>query len=138
VADRPSQTPATPDRPVRQCRDIFVHQIAAALAELDAGKPNVHGARKQLKRARGTLRVPRGRRCKSCSIKFGSSPPDVHLGHGSHKLSSPQVARIRDTLENGARSRTGAGRKIERKLSSAAICCAAEFPLLFSPGTGYA
>lgn len=59
MADRSSQTLATPDRPVRQCRDIFVHQIAAALAELDASKPNVHGARKQLKRARGTLRLLR-------------------------------------------------------------------------------
>jgi CHAD domain-containing protein len=59
MADRSSQTLATPDRPVRQCRDIFVNQIAAALAELDASKPNVHGARKQLKRARGTLRLLR-------------------------------------------------------------------------------
>jgi CHAD domain-containing protein len=59
MADRSSQTLATPDRPVRQCRDIFVHQIAAALAELEANKPNVHGARKQLKRARGTLRLLR-------------------------------------------------------------------------------
>jgi CHAD domain-containing protein len=59
MADRSPQTLETPDRPVRQCREIFLHQIAAALAELDAGKPNVHGARKQLKRARGTLRLLR-------------------------------------------------------------------------------
>lgn len=57
MADRSLQTLATPDRPVRQCRDIFVQQIAAALAELDASNPNVHGARKQLKRARATLRL---------------------------------------------------------------------------------
>jgi len=53
------QTLASPDRPVQQCRDIFLRQLACAIEELQGAKPNVHGARKQLKRARATLRLIR-------------------------------------------------------------------------------
>jgi len=59
MADRSLQTLTSPDRPVRQCRDIFVRQLGGAIAELAGRKPNVHGARKQLKRARATLRLLR-------------------------------------------------------------------------------
>jgi CHAD domain-containing protein len=59
MADRPLQTLASPDRPVQQCRDILVRQLGCAIEELDGRKPNVHGARKQLKRARATLRLLR-------------------------------------------------------------------------------
>jgi CHAD domain-containing protein len=59
MADRPLQTLVSPDRPVQQCRDIFVRQLGCAIEELDGRKPNVHGARKQLKRARATLRLVR-------------------------------------------------------------------------------
>ena len=59
MADRSLQTLATPDRPVHQCREIFLRQVAAAIEELEQSKPNVHGARKQLKRARATLRLLR-------------------------------------------------------------------------------
>jgi len=59
MADRPLQTLVSPDRPVQQCRDIFVRQLGCAIEELDGRKPNVHGARKQLKRARATLRLLR-------------------------------------------------------------------------------
>lgn len=44
---------------MRQCRDIFVRQLGGAIAELAGSKPNIHGARKQLKRARATLRLLR-------------------------------------------------------------------------------
>jgi CHAD domain-containing protein len=59
MADRSPQTLASPDRPVQQCREIFLRQIACAIEELEGSKPNVHGARKQLKRARATLRLLR-------------------------------------------------------------------------------
>ncbi|HJY36721.1 MAG TPA: CHAD domain-containing protein [Steroidobacteraceae bacterium] len=59
MADRPSQTLSTPVRPVQQCRDILQRQIGAAVEELQGKEPNVHGARKQLKRARATLRLIR-------------------------------------------------------------------------------
>ena len=59
MADRPLQTLVCPDRPVQQCRDIFVRQLGCAIEELGERKPNVHGARKQLKRARATLRLLR-------------------------------------------------------------------------------
>jgi CHAD domain-containing protein len=59
MADRPLQTLVSPDRPVQQCRDIFVRQLGCAIEELEGRKPNVHGARKQLKRARATLRLLR-------------------------------------------------------------------------------
>jgi CHAD domain-containing protein len=44
---------------MKQCREIFLHQLGSALEELDGKKPNIHGARKQLKRARATLRLLR-------------------------------------------------------------------------------
>jgi CHAD domain-containing protein len=44
---------------MRQCREIFLHQLGSALEELDGKKSNIHGARKQLKRARATLRLLR-------------------------------------------------------------------------------
>lgn len=59
MADRSLQTLTSSDRPVQQCRAIFVRQLDAALDELDSSKPNIHGARKQLKRARATLRLLR-------------------------------------------------------------------------------
>ena len=59
MADRPLQTLVSPDRTVQQCRDIFVRQLGCAIEELSERKPNVHGARKQLKRARATLRLLR-------------------------------------------------------------------------------
>jgi CHAD domain-containing protein len=59
MADRSLQTLASPDRPVQQSRDIFLRQVGCAIEELQGAKPNVHGARKQLKRARATLRLLR-------------------------------------------------------------------------------
>lgn len=59
MADRPLQTLVSPDRPVQQCREIFLRQLDSTIAELEADKPNIHGARKQLKRARATLRLLR-------------------------------------------------------------------------------
>ncbi|HKU13805.1 MAG TPA: CHAD domain-containing protein [Steroidobacteraceae bacterium] len=59
MADRSQQALASPDRPVQQCREIFLRQLAAAIEELTGARPNVHGARKQLKRARATLRLLR-------------------------------------------------------------------------------
>ncbi len=56
---RSLQALASADRPVQQCREIFLRQVAAAIDELDGSKPSVHGARKQLKRARATLRLLR-------------------------------------------------------------------------------
>lgn len=53
------QTLTSPARPVQQCRDIFLHQLESAVEELAGRKPNIHGARKQLKRARATLRLLR-------------------------------------------------------------------------------
>jgi CHAD domain-containing protein len=44
---------------VQQCREIFVRQLRRAVQELAGRKPNIHGARKQLKRARATLRLLR-------------------------------------------------------------------------------
>jgi CHAD domain-containing protein len=44
---------------VQQCRDIFARQLGSAVEELGGHKPNIHGARKQLKRARATLRLLR-------------------------------------------------------------------------------
>jgi CHAD domain-containing protein len=44
---------------VQQCREIFVRQLHGAVQELAGRKPNIHGARKQLKRARATLRLLR-------------------------------------------------------------------------------
>lgn len=59
MVDRSQQSLASPDRPVQQCREIFLRQLGCAIEELQGGKPNVHGARKQLKRARATLRLMR-------------------------------------------------------------------------------
>ncbi len=59
MADRPLQALVSPDRPVQQCRDILLRQLGSAIDELEGNKPNIHGARKQLKRARATLRVLR-------------------------------------------------------------------------------
>lgn len=59
MADRSLHALASPDRPVQQCREIFLRQLDSAIAELEESKPNVHGARKQLKRARATLRLLR-------------------------------------------------------------------------------
>jgi CHAD domain-containing protein len=59
MADRAQQALSSPDRPVKQCRTVFVHQLKCALEELECSKPNIHGARKQLKRARATLRLLR-------------------------------------------------------------------------------
>lgn len=59
MADRSPQELVSPDRPVQQCRDILVRQLGAAVEELAGDKPNIHGARKQLKRARATLRLLR-------------------------------------------------------------------------------
>jgi CHAD domain-containing protein len=59
MVDRPLQTLSSPDRPVQQCQAIFRHQVAAAIEALEESKPNVHAARKQLKRARATLRLLR-------------------------------------------------------------------------------
>lgn len=59
MADRPLQALVSPDLPVHQCRDIFVRQLGCAIDELGERQPNVHGARKQLKRARATLRLLR-------------------------------------------------------------------------------
>jgi CHAD domain-containing protein len=48
------------EHPVRQCQAILKLQIDCALRDLDGGAElNVHGARKQLKRARATLRLIR-------------------------------------------------------------------------------
>lgn len=44
---------------MQQCREIFLRQLSCAIEELEGDKPNVHGARKQLKRARATLRLLR-------------------------------------------------------------------------------
>lgn len=59
MADRPLQTLVSADRPMQQCRDIFVRQLGCAIEELSGRTPDVHGARKQLKRARATLRLLR-------------------------------------------------------------------------------
>jgi CHAD domain-containing protein len=59
MASRAQQTISSPARPVRQCRKVFVHQLKCALEELECSKPSIHGARKQLKRARATLRLLR-------------------------------------------------------------------------------
>jgi len=59
MADRLLQVLASPERPVQQCREIFLRQLDSAIAELEEHKPNIHGARKQLKRARATLRLLR-------------------------------------------------------------------------------
>ncbi len=59
MADRLLHVLTSPDRPVQQCREIFLRQLDCAIAELEESKPNVHGARKQLKRARATLRLLR-------------------------------------------------------------------------------
>lgn len=59
MAHRSSQALASPHRPVQQCREIFLRQLTCALEELQGKRPNVHGARKQLKRARATLRLLR-------------------------------------------------------------------------------
>jgi CHAD domain-containing protein len=59
MADRGLQTLVSPDRPVQQLRGIFLRQLESAIDELQGRPPNVHGARKQLKRARATLRLLR-------------------------------------------------------------------------------
>src|SRR5215510_6281209 len=53
------QTFTSPDRPLQQSQEIFLRQLGSAVEELEGDKPNIHGARKQLKRARATLRVLR-------------------------------------------------------------------------------
>jgi CHAD domain-containing protein len=59
MVDRLQHSLSSPDRPVQQCREIFLRQLACAIDELQGSKPNIHGARKQLKRARATLRLLR-------------------------------------------------------------------------------
>ena len=59
MADRSLPMLASADRPVQQCREILLRQLAYAIEELEGSKANVHGARKQLKRARATLRLLR-------------------------------------------------------------------------------
>lgn len=59
MAGRAQQTLSSPDRPVSQCRNVFARQLKCALDELERSTPNVHAARKQLKRARATLRLLR-------------------------------------------------------------------------------
>ena len=59
MTDRSQQRLASPDRPVQQCREILARQLSWATEELAGDKPNIHGARKQLKRARATLRLLR-------------------------------------------------------------------------------
>jgi len=59
MADRSPQALTSPGQPVQQCREIFVRQLGGAVHELAGSKPNIHGARKQLKRARATLRLLR-------------------------------------------------------------------------------
>jgi CHAD domain-containing protein len=59
MADRSPQALVSPDRPAQQCREICVRQLGEAVRELTGHKPNIHGARKQLKRARATLRLLR-------------------------------------------------------------------------------
>jgi CHAD domain-containing protein len=59
MADRSPQALVSPDRPVQQCRDILVRQFGTAAQELAGHEANIHGARKQLKRARATLRLLR-------------------------------------------------------------------------------
>jgi len=59
MTDRSPHALVSPDRPLQQCREILVHQLGAAAHELEGRKPNIHGARKQLKRARATLRLLR-------------------------------------------------------------------------------
>jgi CHAD domain-containing protein len=59
MGDRPVQTLISSDRPVQQSRDIFLRHLGSAVEELEGSKPNIHGARKQLKRARATLRLLR-------------------------------------------------------------------------------
>jgi CHAD domain-containing protein len=59
MTDRSPQALVSPDRPLQQCREILVHQLGAAAQEIEGRKPNIHGARKQLKRARATLRLLR-------------------------------------------------------------------------------
>lgn len=59
---RTEQALKSADRPVRQSCQIFRQQIDCALDDLAGGRArvlNVHGARKQLKRARATLRLLR-------------------------------------------------------------------------------
>jgi CHAD domain-containing protein len=59
--DRTAQVLSSPGHPVRQCRDILRWQITCAVQYLDADSDslNVHAARKELKRARATLRLLR-------------------------------------------------------------------------------
>ena len=59
MTDRSPQTLVSPVRAVQQCRDILVRQLRGAVEELTGPKPSIHGARKQLKRARATLRLLR-------------------------------------------------------------------------------
>jgi len=59
MADRSPLALVSPDQPVQQCRDILAQQLGAAAQELAGRNPNIHGARKQLKRARATLRLLR-------------------------------------------------------------------------------
>jgi CHAD domain-containing protein len=59
MADRSPQALTSPGQPVQQCREIFLRQLGGAVHELAGSKPNIHGARKQLKRARATLRLLR-------------------------------------------------------------------------------
>lgn len=59
MTDRSPHALVSPDQPVQQCREILVRQLGAAVHELTGRKPNIHGARKQLKRARATLRLLR-------------------------------------------------------------------------------
>jgi CHAD domain-containing protein len=57
------QSVNSPEQPVQQLRQIFRDQIASALREIKSAKDtrpaNVHAARKQLKKARATLRLLR-------------------------------------------------------------------------------
>jgi CHAD domain-containing protein len=80
MADRSPHALVSPDRPVQQCRDILVQQLGAAIEELAGHKPNIHGARKQLKRARATLRLLRpaigdeAYRCENIAARDAARP----------------------------------------------------------------
>jgi CHAD domain-containing protein len=129
MADRPLQTLSSPDRPVQQCRQILLHQIAAAVEALEEARPNVHGARKQLKRVRATLRLLRPAtgdelyRRENLAARDAAQPLSrarddevvsdalegllehfdrkaarVHIGSGSHRLSTVQLDKIKAAL----------------------------------------
>jgi CHAD domain-containing protein len=102
MADRPLQTLVSPEHPVQQCRDIFVRQLGCAIEELSERKPNVHGARKQLKRARATLRLLRA--------AIGDEPyrrENVVARDAARPLSSTRDDEVMSDALNGLSERFG-------------------------------